>query len=672
MIPAIRIEILSLVALAVGVSSIASAAEPPVRLADRGRPDAAVIVSSRQAGKLGARTSLAAGVLVDHLTKMSGATLPLLHEDALKGAEVKDGRLVVADPAANGATCFVLVGAGRLTDALGITADQAPPGGVLIKTVGNTVALIGSADPSDPNTTQHAIYEFLELLGCRYLWPGPTGKVIPKKPTIELDPISHAFAPPIRQRNIRWAGWKDGMEDGLATLGITRSGWDAARKTAWAGEEPRDWLNWHRNGGNLGISGGHAFGAAWERWGKEHPEWFALQPDGTRDQSAAGQRCRLCVSNAGLIDAVAADVIERVRNDPTLRSVSLSPNDGGYSSFCMCDNCKKLDPPDGPKIKLLMFKKVGAPERDEIDYVSLTDRYVYFWNAIAERVVKVHPKLLLVVDAYSTYQHAPVKLTLHPNLVVRYVPSTAAEWDGWKKRAKQLYWRPNILLNGRRDGMLVVTAGSLADTFHQLVAGGAIATDFDSIIDNWAIHGLNYYVAARLNWNPSLKYEDVLRDYCQAGFGPAAEPVEKYFIRAADATDPYRKVPAPGLEEKRIGELRQLLTDAEKLAGRDAEVLARLAMLRAGLDFTGLQVQLNALSAKATADQAYDRDEARRLMTLNFRMLRDMARRRPLAINVPMLMSLTGNYAKWRPIGWPELASQLAKSAVSATAPEAP
>ena len=26
--------------------------------------------------------------------------------------------------------------------------------------------------------------------------------------------------------------------------------------------------------------------------------------------------------------------------------ISLSPNDGGYSNFCMCDECKKLDPPE--------------------------------------------------------------------------------------------------------------------------------------------------------------------------------------------------------------------------------------------------------------------------------------------------------------------------------------
>src|SRR5690606_33608107 len=98
------------------------------------------------------------------------------------------------------------------------------------------------------------------------------------------------------------------------------------------------WGGWHRLGGNLGIGGGHAGGGlrgGWAEHGERHPEWFALQADGTRDMSNAGGRFRLCVSNPALIEHVANDIIEQVRERPTT-SVSLSPNDGGYASFCQC------------------------------------------------------------------------------------------------------------------------------------------------------------------------------------------------------------------------------------------------------------------------------------------------------------------------------------------------
>lgn len=671
------------------------AAEPAtVRLADQGKPTAAVIVSTRglRKGRLLAAQS-AGQMLVEHLARMSGAKLPLMDEDELKAATVKDGRLTVTDQAAGGASSFVLVGAGRLAGEMGVKADDIPPGGILIRTVGNVVVIAGSNDASDSFTTRHAAVEFLERLGCRYLWPGPSGKVIPKKETIEIEATDYRFAPPIRQRHIRCAEWNEGMSAASA-IGLTKDQWQASRKQAAEGEgSPEDWLAWQRDGGDIGLRGGHAFGDAWQKWGKEHPDWFALQPDGTRDQSAAGSRCRLCVSNPGLIEAVAADVIERATKDPTLHSVSLCPNDGGYSSFCMCENCKKLDPPGGPKIKMAMFKKVGQAEREEIDYVSLTDRYVYFWNAVAERVVKVHPKLLMVVDAYSYYQEPPVKLKLHPNLVLRYVISSAEQWQGWRERAGSVFWRPNILINGGRDCLLNVYAPTLADSFHQLAAGGAMATDFDSILDHWAVHGLNYYVAARLSWDSSLKYDDMLRDYCRSGFGPAAGGVEEYFAKAAEATDRIGHPPAPGLDESRLAELRGLLAKAQKAvdeAGREGSggkkllqaeeagaISERLAMLRTGLNFTELQWRISALAAKAAASStgkgkapadasaglsSAERDQARQLMTLNFHVLRDLSAHQPLAINVASLLSQNGNYAQWRGLGWSELAAELLKS----------
>ena len=69
---------------------------------------------------------------------------------------------------------------------------------------------------------------------------------------------------------------------------------------------------------------------------KDHPDWFALQPDGTRDNSRAdgGHRARLCVSNRALIEQVARDRIAEARKYPRWDTVSVSPNDGGRATFC--------------------------------------------------------------------------------------------------------------------------------------------------------------------------------------------------------------------------------------------------------------------------------------------------------------------------------------------------
>src|SRR6185369_9124333 len=58
---------------------------------------------------------------------------------------------------------------------------------------------------------------------------------------------------------------------------------------------------------------------------------------------------------------------------------------------------------------------------------------------------------------------------------------------------------------------------------------GMMGTDFDSCCHNWATQGLNYYVVARLHWQPEQNVDALVDDYCQAGFGPAAKSVRRYF-----------------------------------------------------------------------------------------------------------------------------------------------
>src|SRR5204863_2687289 len=176
----------------------------------------------------------------------------------------------------------------------------------------------------------------------------------------------------------------------------------------------------------------------------------------------------------------------------------------------------------------------------EVDYPSLTDRFVHYWNAVAERVIKVVPKQLFLVEAYSYYSDPPVREKLHPNLVVRYVPTTPEGWKGWHEAgAQRLYWRPNNLHSGYRDGVLSTRAKQTADTLNYLAANGILATDMDSLYNHWATHGLHYYAAARLSWDPSQNFDSLLDDYCRTGFGAAAESVKQYFLLAEKGVVPW-------------------------------------------------------------------------------------------------------------------------------------
>ncbi|MCX7824363.1 MAG: DUF4838 domain-containing protein, partial [Verrucomicrobiae bacterium] len=257
--------------------------------------------------------------------------MPIHKEDTVSG-EPTEGR------------AWVLIGEGKRTAELGLSSKSLGPGGMVLCAKANVLALFGTdgRTPTDCVGTRYAVVTFLEdKLGVRWLWPGELGKVVPRRETISVKDFSSQFAPRLVQRRIRDAGCNDRLEIGLKNLGFTAADYrrqrDAAERVM---SESGGWFGWQKLGGSFNVSGGHAFGHLWEKYGREHPEWFAMQPDGSRDQSRNGARSRLCKSNPELIAAIAREKIEELNKQPGLLGVSLSPNDGGANTFCTCPKCE--------------------------------------------------------------------------------------------------------------------------------------------------------------------------------------------------------------------------------------------------------------------------------------------------------------------------------------------
>lgn len=603
-------------------SWVSRAAE--IRLTQDGQPKAVIVLSPSIRP-----SDLAVKALVSHVRQMSGATLSVVPE---KDAKLEGGRVIVS-----GAESVVLLGEGELTKQLGFTLDGIGAGGIVVQTKGNAIALMTNNDGSDGHTPAIArpVFALLETLGCRALWPGESGKVVPKRATISVNDLNVRFTPSIGQRAIRFTdGQARGVAQGLELLGSKMEDYLSAKSAASKTESDVGWGAWNGLGGNIGIVGGAAGGGlrgGWAEHGKAHPEWFALQSDGTRDQTNAKERWRLCVSNPGLIEHVANDIIARL-DGKAQRAISLCPNDGGYSSFCMCDACKALDAPNGAKIKLLQFAKVGGSERTEVDYVALSDRYVHYWNAVAERVTKVVPDQIFLVEAYSYYSDPPVREKLHPSLVLRYVPNTADGWKGWQAAgATRVYWRPNNLHSGYRDGVLSPRARENSATLCYLAKHGMLATDMDSIYHNWSTQGLHYYAMARLSWNPAQDFDAILDDYCRTGFGAGAGHVKDYFLLAEKGIVPSAiKGGFPQIEPETIGKLRAALVSAAKATESDAASHRRVAFLRAGLEFTAISAEAHRLADSGKADAK----AASAVMERRWQLMRAILQNHPLAVNV--------------------------------------
>jgi hypothetical protein len=589
------------------MASVGSALAGPnsIVLVQNGEP-ASVIVLADKPTKAARQAALE---LQSWLRKMSGAEAPI----------VAEGRLPKETP-----NTLILVGDTSRTANLGLRSTSLALEEVQIRTFPGGLAIIGDDARPDGvalSGTLGAVEEFAErFLGVRVLWPGALGEVVPKRPTIEVGDINFRYAPVLRKREIRNSGYSDRIQKGLDKLGWSAD--DFKRHAA----ESKPWFQFQRLGGNFNGNYGHSFGTYWARFSKSHSEWFAMQPDGTRDNSRAnsGERAQMCVSNRSLIEQVARDCIERLRKDPALNCVSVSPNDGGQATFCQCEVCKSWDAPDGEMIES------WGPNGTRLRHVSLTDRYVKFYSAVAEIVAKELPNRYIGAYAYSAYRLPPVHAKLHPNVIIGYVgghylndtanKKSLDNWLKWSQAANQLFLRPNSLIGGL--GFPTIYVHRLADDIRFCVEHKMMLGDFDCCYQHWAGEGLNYYVLAKLLWNPKADVDAIISDYCRAGFGPAAEAIQEYYRYVESATSEFARL---GSEERQMNAPEQfaawckddffarcnaLLDAADRAAGNDDVVRQRIAFLRKAVEMG--RIRHDWATARATAKQG-DRDAAKRV-----------------------------------------------------------
>lgn len=569
----------------------------------------------------------AADELVDALARIAGATVQVVVE----GAKVE------------GDTVRIILGAVEgLPPAVAARVKALPAEGFFQLTRGRTLYIAGS--DAAPNGlaltgTAHGVYDFIERqLGVRWMWPGEGGTAFPRRATISIPPLDIEDAPAFAVRKLRNYGGVSGPADkpvvsleDRVKVALNALGRPDLRAYAAKHAEATPWFARQRLGQSQRVSFGHAYNDYAERFAGEHPDWFALQPDGTR--AVTKVRPRLDKENSGLIAQAARDALRELDADPLLSMASLTPNDGGASAWDLDAGARALDPVDAPPITLpirLGGLKVTLP------YVSMTDRMVTFYNGVAEEVQRLRPGTVLGASAYSAYRTAPSRAVPHSQLAFTFVglvyfdESTRQRdrrsWDGWAAAGNALMLRPNALHSGHGlPGVFVTKLGEDLRHCYETMMFGA---DFDSIIHHWSTQGLNYYVLAKLLWNPAADVPALVEDYCRAGFGSAAPEVKHYFAQlevltselaagiAGDIAGELRAEedePVRGLDPDsiyavipkyygpaRLAPLRATLTRATAAAksgasGSGAEVLRRIAFLGRGLDYAEQQANVFAL-----------------------------------------------------------------------------
>jgi hypothetical protein len=452
--------------------------------------------------------------------------------------------------------------------------------------------------------TANAVYTFLqEKLGVRWLWPGEEDVV--RRERIAIAPFEYRYHPQIRARS--------GMFTKLS-LGDTKEG----PQQLWARYQ-RVQLD------SMDMSGGHGFGDWWEKYGKEHPEYFAAAPDGSRKALASNPRnTKLCASNPAVWKQWLADVTEQLQREPLLRVINVSPNDGYTSGHCTCKECLAWDHPGGEKMEW------GFGGGVKFQGVSQTDRDVRFANTLARMLKERFPdrELFVLLNAYGLARNPPLGIAPDDNVIISSVANfhmrspearklPMQQHAGWAKQAKHLMWRPNLGSQaGLNWGMPDVAMTQAGEDFRFVADNHCLGLYFDLFWFHWATQGPHYYALAHLAWNPYADVSALMDDYYPRGFGPAAADVKAYWqllerTRMEFVVEEPSRQRAFDLPKKYTPELfakaqAHLAAAAAKLQGADEKYRRRLRFIQCGLDYAKLVVETRAWMQKLESSKGKD------------------------------------------------------------------
>jgi hypothetical protein len=436
--------------------------------------------------------------------------------------------------------------------------------GFIIRSDGTNLFLVGN----QPLGVQHAVTTFLQKLGARWFFPGKEWEVIPELKTIKGD-------------------WNERQSPSFRTQRSIWYGFGAYPKTA---ADTNVWNLRNRMGGPKPISIGHTwYGINPDRDIQTHPEWFALIK-GERKKS------KPCFSDPGLIQQLTKYALEQAAGGE--KSISMTPADG--LGYCECDRCKAVFQGGEP------FAAHGSlfAKRPDGVTVNITSETLFnAVNQVARAVAKQYPDVQLACYSYSAYSHPP-SFKMEPNV---YIQSTTAYQrtplsgdellEAWGKLASDLgirgYWSV-YQWDWDNPGPGITRPYNAQSDLKRYREHNVTAFNTEAS-NNWGPRGLGYYVGANLMWNVDADIKVLVRDFYEKAFGPAAAPMERYYVmwygKAAQVGlnpgDPeptwegktYIRSDVAGSRES-MREAFQYLTEASKAAANDSAVTKRIDHMR--------------------------------------------------------------------------------------------
>jgi hypothetical protein len=419
--------------------------------------------------------------------------------EQITGAEFE----VVSPPATDSPRLLVGAEAAKLAEP-DFSTEGLGTDGVVIRRVDDDLILAGG----HPRGTLYAVYTFLEdELGCR--WWSSSESTIPNKPTLKVDNLDIRYVPVLEYREPYWFDAFD-------------SDWAVRNKNN--GNRPK--LD-EKHGGNHSYQGFvHTFYPLIppKTYFKEHPEWFS-EIKGKRTHN----RAQLCLTNEEMRKELVKNLKANLRKNPAATIASVSQND--WHGNCQCAKC-------------------AAVEKEEESPAGLMLRFV---NSVADDIKEEFPNVAISTLAYQYTRKPPKYVKPRDNVIVRlcsiecsFSKPLADERNkkfrddivGWSKISNRLYiWdyttnfrhhimpHPNLRVLG--PNIKFFAEHNVKGIFEQ----GAYTTNGAEMAE------LRAWVLAKLLWDPSRDGQQLIDEFIDSYYGPAAGHIRDYLHVTHDAVD---------------------------------------------------------------------------------------------------------------------------------------
>ena len=453
-----------------------------------------------------------------------------------------------------------------------------------------------------------AVYAFLEdYAGCRFYFPGEIGTIVPKRDRIEVPDGVRRVEPAYSVRRIYAPGdgdWYDGK---------------VYKHTAYIPGKAVNWLRLRLQTQDTPCCHGLNFFMLPERFGKDHPEYFQLGPDGkrcTRHSSNIGDSLSRHLCNTSKVwDEIYRDVRSYFLGEgPEVRKMQRAyakPGVWAWNANFVGRKFADIMNQDGMR-KCVCPNCLAAYDADKPDYAT-----ELIWTRTAELAKRLTAEGLdgyVTQMAYFPYGDVP-KVDIPDNVLV--MVSVGGPWSMGKPSrvdphvAKVRKWYEKL---GRPVWIWTYpmkqfstclpdipqcaphAVGNYFKRFSPMIFGAFLESESDRFIYNYQ----NYYVFSRLGWDTAADVDAILDEHDRLMFGAGAAEMRRFFnyledtwikrivgnevwsplgptIHAASFPEIWTRI----YTEEAFGDLDGILQAAEAKVSDDSPESRRIAFMRA-------------------------------------------------------------------------------------------